>query len=79
MALGSCRSGRRSRTGRAPRLQGTRLSSPSLPSLTHSYIYVLSKETFLMNWPAEGNVGKKEFLDQLKGFSEYMSTHGCES
>ncbi|KAF0878995.1 CO3 protein, partial [Crocuta crocuta] len=43
------------------------------------YIYVLSKETFLMNWPAEGNVGKKEFLDQLEGFSEYMSTHGCES
>uniref|UniRef100_A0A673U5V9 Complement C3 n=1 Tax=Suricata suricatta TaxID=37032 RepID=A0A673U5V9_SURSU len=43
------------------------------------YIYVLGKETFLMNWPAEGDVGKKELLGQLEGFSEYISTHGCES
>ncbi|XP_040484208.1 complement C3-like [Ursus maritimus] len=43
------------------------------------YIYVLGKKTFLMQWPADGDVGKKELLDQLEGFSEYMTTHGCES
>ncbi|XP_043441843.1 complement C3-like [Prionailurus bengalensis] len=43
------------------------------------YICVLGKETFLMNWPAEGDVGKKELLDQLGGFAEYMSTRGRES
>ncbi|XP_045347005.1 complement C3-like [Leopardus geoffroyi] len=43
------------------------------------YICVLGKETCLMNWPAEGDVGKKKLLDQLEGFSEYVSTHGRES
>nr|XP_031545441.1 complement C3 isoform X2 [Vicugna pacos] len=43
------------------------------------YFHVLGKETFLMHWPADGAVGKKELLDQLEGFSEYMHTHGCES
>lgn len=43
------------------------------------YTHVLGKETFLMHWPAEGTAGKKELLDQLEGFSEYMRTHGCES
>ncbi|XP_021561158.1 complement C3-like [Neomonachus schauinslandi] len=43
------------------------------------YIYVLGKKTFFMQWPADGDVGKKELLDNLTGFSEYMSTHGCES
>ncbi|XP_019600514.2 complement C3 isoform X1 [Rhinolophus sinicus] len=43
------------------------------------YTYVLGKETFLMHWPENGDVGKKELLGQLEGFSEYMSTHGCES
>ncbi|XP_019657450.2 complement C3 [Ailuropoda melanoleuca] len=43
------------------------------------YIYVLGKKTFLMPWPAGGDAGKKELLDQLEGFSEYMTTHGCES
>uniref|UniRef100_A0A4W2GX83 Complement C3-like n=1 Tax=Bos indicus x Bos taurus TaxID=30522 RepID=A0A4W2GX83_BOBOX len=43
------------------------------------YIHVLGKETFLMHWPANGTVGKKELLDQLAGFSDYMHTHGCES
>ncbi|XP_058381406.1 complement C3-like [Diceros bicornis minor] len=42
------------------------------------YTYVLGKETFLMRWPASGDVGKKELLRQLEGFSEYMRTHGCE-
>lgn len=55
------------------------LSSPSLLSLTHSYNYVLGKETFLMHWPANGDVDKKELLGQLEGFAEYMSTHGCKS
>lgn len=32
-----------------------------------------------MHWPVDGAVGKKELLDQLEGFSEYMRTHGCES
>uniref|UniRef100_A0A8C7EXQ7 NTR domain-containing protein n=1 Tax=Neovison vison TaxID=452646 RepID=A0A8C7EXQ7_NEOVI len=36
-------------------------------------------KTFLMQWPADGDVDKKELLDQLERFSEYMSTHGCES
>lgn len=79
VAVGGCQSGQRSQAGRAPRPQGTWLSSPPLPSLTHSYICVLGKETFLVNWPAEGDVGKKELLDQLEGFSEYMSTRGRES
>ncbi|KAJ8798181.1 hypothetical protein J1605_016814 [Eschrichtius robustus] len=43
------------------------------------YTHVLGKETFLMHWPVDGAVGKKELLDQLEGFSEYMRTHGCES
>lgn len=43
------------------------------------YIYVLGKETFLMHWPAQGDTEKKELLDQLEGFSEYVSTHGCKS
>nr|KAF6349208.1 hypothetical protein mMyoMyo1_011763 [Myotis myotis] len=43
------------------------------------YNYVLGKETFLMHWPADGDVKKKELLGQLEGFSEYMSTHGCKS
>uniref|UniRef100_A0A671E4U9 Complement C3 n=1 Tax=Rhinolophus ferrumequinum TaxID=59479 RepID=A0A671E4U9_RHIFE len=43
------------------------------------YTYVLGKETFLMHWPENGDVEKKELLGQLEGFSEYMSTHGCES
>ncbi|XP_005859252.1 PREDICTED: complement C3 isoform X2 [Myotis brandtii] len=43
------------------------------------YNYVLGKETFLMHWPADGDVEKKELLGQLEGFSEYMSTHGCKS
>uniref|UniRef100_A0A8C3YFJ7 Complement C3 n=1 Tax=Catagonus wagneri TaxID=51154 RepID=A0A8C3YFJ7_9CETA len=43
------------------------------------YTHVLGKETFLMHWPAEGAAGRKELLDQLEGFSEYMRTHGCES
>ncbi|XP_006746669.1 complement C3-like [Leptonychotes weddellii] len=43
------------------------------------YIYVLGKKTFFTQWPADGDVGKKELLDNLTGFSEYMSTHGCES
>ena len=51
----------------------------SLPPLAHRYIHVLGKETFLMHWPANGTVGKKELLDQLAGFSDYMHTHGCES
>ncbi|XP_044111335.1 complement C3-like [Neovison vison] len=44
-----------------------------------AYIYVLGQKTFLMQWPADGDVDKKELLDQLERFSEYMSTHGCES
>ena len=79
VAVGGCQSGQRSKAGRTPRPQGTRLPSPSLPSLTHSYICVLGKETFLMNWPEEGDMGKKELLNQLEGFSEYMSTHCRES
>ncbi|XP_027990461.2 complement C3-like [Eptesicus fuscus] len=43
------------------------------------YNYVLGKETFLMHWPANGDVDKKELLGQLEGFAEYMSTHGCKS
>ncbi|OWK12054.1 C3, partial [Cervus elaphus hippelaphus] len=43
------------------------------------YIHVLGKETFLMHWPANGTAGKKELLDQLAAFSDYMHTHGCES
>ncbi|XP_024412554.2 complement C3-like isoform X1 [Desmodus rotundus] len=43
------------------------------------YTYVLGKETFLMHWPVQGDTEKKELLDQLEGFSEYVSTHGCES
>ncbi|XP_054417986.1 complement C3-like [Pteronotus mesoamericanus] len=43
------------------------------------YYYVLGKETFLMHWPASGDMEKKELLGQLEGFSEYMSTHGCKS
>lgn len=79
MALGGCLSGQRSMAGRAPCFQVPGLSSPSLPCLTHSYIYVLGQKTFLMQWPAYGDVDKKELLDQLERFSEYMSTHGCES
>lgn len=47
--------------------------------LKSEYIYVLGKKTFLMQWPSDGDVGKKELLDQMKEFSEYMSIHGCES
>ncbi|XP_062966084.1 complement C3-like [Cynocephalus volans] len=43
------------------------------------YTYVLGKDMFLMHWPADGDVGKKELLDQLEGFSEYLTTHGCKS
>ncbi|KAI5936049.1 Complement C3 [Manis javanica] len=43
------------------------------------YTYVLSKETFFMRWPVDGEVGKKQLLDQLEKFSEYIRTHGCES
>ncbi|XP_064136692.1 complement C3-like isoform X2 [Loxodonta africana] len=43
------------------------------------YTHVLGKKTFLMHWPADQDVGKKEFLAQLEGFSEYMSTHGCQT
>ena len=54
--------------------------SPHPPSFPrHSYTYVLGKETFLMHWPVQGDTEKKELLDQLEGFSEYVSTHGCES
>ncbi|XP_066128810.1 complement C3-like [Saccopteryx bilineata] len=47
--------------------------------VTSDYVYVLGKETFLMHWPASGDVEKKELLGQLEGFSEYVSTHGCKS
>lgn len=63
----------------APCLCGPQDSSPALLSLTHSYNYVLGKETFLMHWPANGDVEKKELLGQLEGFAEYMSNHGCKS
>ncbi|XP_012496951.1 PREDICTED: complement C3 isoform X2 [Propithecus coquereli] len=43
------------------------------------YIYVLGKETFLMHWPSDRDMSKKELLDQLEEFSEHMHTHGCES
>uniref|UniRef100_A0A8C9AIU8 Complement C3 n=1 Tax=Prolemur simus TaxID=1328070 RepID=A0A8C9AIU8_PROSS len=43
------------------------------------YTYVLGKETFLMHWPSDRDMSKKELLDQLEEFSEYMHTHGCES
>ncbi|XP_014448350.1 complement C3 [Tupaia chinensis] len=43
------------------------------------YAYVLGKETFIMPWPADGDVTKKDLLGQLDGFSEYMTTHGCET
>ncbi|XP_006875218.1 PREDICTED: complement C3-like [Chrysochloris asiatica] len=43
------------------------------------YTYVLGKETFLMHWPAEKDVDKKDILAQLQEFSEYMHVHGCES
>lgn len=43
------------------------------------YTYVLGKETFLMHWPADGDMGKKELRGHLEGFSEYLSTHGCKS
>ncbi|XP_016008927.2 complement C3 isoform X1 [Rousettus aegyptiacus] len=43
------------------------------------YTYVLGKETFLMHWPADGDMGKKELRGNLEGFSEYLSTHGCKS
>lgn len=75
----AAKQGRGIRKGSLHAPGGTRLSSPSLLSLTHSYSYVLGKETFLMHWPADGDVEKKELLGQLEGFSEYMSTHGCKS
>lgn len=43
------------------------------------YTYVLGKETFLMHWPANGDMEKKDLLEQLEGFSEYMSIQGCKS
>ncbi|XP_023588835.1 complement C3-like [Trichechus manatus latirostris] len=43
------------------------------------YTHVLGKETFIMHWPADQDAGKKEFLAQLEGFSEYMHTHGCQT
>ncbi|EHH29608.1 hypothetical protein EGK_10081, partial [Macaca mulatta] len=46
---------------------------------SHSYSYVLGRETFLMLWPADGDASKKELRKQLDEFSEYMRTHGCES
>lgn len=79
LAPGACQAGQKGESGSSPHLPGTRLSSPPLPSLAHRYTHVLGKETFLMHWPAEGTAGKKELLDQLEGFSEYMRTHGCES
>ncbi|XP_073743765.1 complement C3-like isoform X1 [Callorhinus ursinus] len=53
------------------------VGAPAVPGL--SYIYVLGRKTFFMQWPTDGDVGKKELLDHLTGFSDYMSTHGCES
>ncbi|KAM9242670.1 complement C3-like [Dugong dugon] len=43
------------------------------------YTHVLGKETFIMHWPADQDAGKKEFLAQLEGFSEYMHIHGCQT
>ncbi|XP_071069763.1 complement C3-like [Dasypus novemcinctus] len=43
------------------------------------YIYSLGKETFLMHWPAKGDTGRKDLLDQLEEFSEYLTTHGCKT
>ncbi|XP_037360259.1 complement C3-like [Talpa occidentalis] len=51
----------------------------SLWRIKSDYIYVLGKETFLMRWPADGDVDKRELLGQLEEFSEYMHTHGCQS
>ncbi|KAG8523186.1 Complement C3 [Galemys pyrenaicus] len=53
--------------------------SSSLWRIKSNYTYVLGKETFLMHWPADEDVGKKELLGQLEEFSEYMHTHGCQS
>ncbi|KAM6216767.1 complement C3-like [Rhynchocyon petersi] len=39
-----------------------------------AYIYALGKDTFLLRWPADG-----ELLAELEGFSEYLHSHGCES
>lgn len=79
MVLGLHRAGQRGKSERSPHFQSSRLSSLSLPPLIHRYIHVLGKETFLMHWPANGTAGKKELLDQLTAFSDYMHTHGCES
>ncbi|XP_036097111.1 complement C3-like [Molossus molossus] len=43
------------------------------------YTYVLGKKTFLLHWPVNGDVEKKELLSQLEEFSEYLGTHGCKS
>lgn len=75
----AAKQGRGARKGSLPASGGIRLSSSSLLSLTHSYNYVLGKETFLMHWPVSGDVEKKELLGQLEEFAEYMSTQGCKS
>ncbi|XP_054984591.1 complement C3-like [Sorex araneus] len=43
------------------------------------YTYVLTKNTFLMPWAADGDVGKKDSVKELEGFSEHMHAHGCET
>ncbi|XP_055975825.1 complement C3-like [Sorex fumeus] len=43
------------------------------------YTYVLTKNTFLMPWPADGDVGRKDSVEELEGFSEHMHAHGCET
>ncbi|KAF7465494.1 hypothetical protein GHT09_004039 [Marmota monax] len=43
------------------------------------YSYPLGKKMFLMLWPSDRDRGKKDLLAQLEGFSEHLSTHGCES
>lgn len=74
--LKAARQGRGSRQGS---LHASGALLTFLLSLTHSYTYVLGKKTFLMHWPANGDVEKKELLSQLEGFSEYLGTHGCKS
>lgn len=40
-------------------------------------IYVLSKDTFIMHWPAKEDVDKKNLLAELEAFSEYIYLYGC--
>lgn len=45
------------------------------------YTYILGKDTFLMLWPAagDGDVRRRKLLAELQEFSEYLTTHGCQS